>query len=174
MNNSINNSPINFQAKMTLFNDLAKNTRLQKIAKEFEEKTAKKFPQYELQLRRWELSPNQDKVSIAINRGISDDLSLREFVLNEHGVEKLMKLSDNKIIQKLTKLLGMVKKHDKFLDGFENDVAKLEKKYGVEIDQDSSYTIYKESLEQIQTENLKKIIKDPVLSEYAESWNIFN
>lgn len=169
-----NNSNVNFQAKMSLADDLAKNLRLQKIAKEFEERTAKKYPQYEIQLRRWEGSRNQDKVSIAIDRGISDDLTMREHVLNERGFEKLMTLSDNKIIQKLTKLLGIVKKRDQFLDSFENDVAKLEKKYGVEIDPDSSFTIYKESLEQIQTENLKQISKDPILSEYAEGYNIFN
>ena len=72
MNNSINNSPINFHAKMTLYNDLAQNVRLQKIAKEFEAKTQKRFPQYEIGLQRpGDLS--HDKLEIAIDRGISDD-----------------------------------------------------------------------------------------------------
>lgn len=172
MNNSINNSPISFQAKMTLAGDLAKNVRLQKIAKAFEEKTAKKYPKYELSLQRPE-DLSQDKLEIAIDRGISDDLSLRQHILTPNATKKFMKLSDNQIIQKLTKLLGIVKKRDNVWGGnFGNDVAKVEKKYGIEFDQSTYNSMLDDAIEQIGSKNREKLSKDTILSDFVESHHI--
>lgn len=171
MNNSINNSPINFQAKMTLYNDLAQNVRLQKIAKEFEAKTQKRFPQYEIGLQRPE-DLSHDKLEIAIDRGISDDLSVRFHVLTPNATEKFMKLSDNQIIQKLTKLLGMVKKRDNVWEKFSSDVRKVEKKYGIEFNQETYDMMFDDAIDQVCLINHEKLSKDTILSDFVESHHI--
>ena len=171
MNNSINNSPISFQAKMTLADDLAKNVRLQKIAKAFEEKTAKKYPKYKLSLQRPE-DLSQDKLEIAIDRGTGDDLSLRQHILTPNATEKFLKLSDNQIIQKLTKLLGIVKKRDKVWENFGDDVAKVEKKYGIEFDQGTYNSMLDDAIDQIGSKNREKLSKDTILSDFVESHHI--
>ena len=171
MNNSINNSPINFQAKMTLYNDLAQNIRLQKIAKKFEAKTQKRFPQYEIGLQRPEDLSN-DKLEIAIDRGISDDLSERVHVLTPNATEKFMKLSDNQIIQKLTKLLGMVKKRDNVREKFSDDVIKLEKKYGIEFNDETYDMMFGDAIDQVSLINHAKLSKDTILSDFVESHHI--
>jgi len=171
MNNSINNSPISFQAKMTLADDLAKNVRLQKIAKAFEAKTQKRFPEYEIALQRPE-DLSQDKLEIAIDRSISDDLSLRQHILTPNATEKFMKLSDNQIIQKLTKLLGIVKKRDNVWENFGNDVAKVEKKYGIEFDQGTYDSMLDDAIDQIGSKNREKLSKDNILSDFVESHHI--
>lgn len=173
MNNSINNSPISFQAKMILADDLAKNVRLQKIAEKFEAKTAKKYPKYELCLQRPE-DLSQDKLEIAIDRGISDDLSLRQHILTPNATENFMKLSDNKIIQKLTKLLSIVKKRDNLWENFGNDVGKVERKYGIEFDQHTYDTMLDDAIDQIGSKNREKLSKDTILSDFVESHHIFD
>ena len=172
MNNTINNTSINFQAKMSLADDLAKNIRLQKISKAFEEKTAKRYPQYELQLRRPD-DLSQDKLEIAIDRGVNDDLVLREHVLTPNATEKFMKLSDNKIIQKLTKLLSIVKKRDTYQDNIGHDIGKLESKYG-ELEQLTYEAILEDTEQNLKAKNLEKLSKDPILSDYTDSWNILS
>lgn len=171
INNSINNSPINFKAKMTLYNDLAKNVRLQKIAKEFEAKTQKRFPQYEIALQRPE-DLSQDKLEIAMDRGIGDDLSVRFHVLTPNATEKFMKLSDNQIIQKLTKLLGIVKKRDNVWENFSNDVGKVERKYGIEFEQETYDKMLDDAIDQIGSINREKLSKDTILSDFVESHHI--
>lgn len=174
MNNSINNSPINFQAKMILFDDLENKVRLKKIAKEFEAKTAKKYPQYEVQLGRPGYPPKRDNLEIAIDRGISDYLIARVHILKKDATEKLMELSDNEIIQKLIKLLGLVKKHDNLMDNINKDVVKIESKYGVELDGKLFDEIYDAVGYKVNSEILEKISKDSIFSDYAESQHIFN
>ena len=166
------NNYVNFKAKVSLVDDLAKNTRLQKIAKELEAKTAKKYPEYEMILGRPE-DLSQDKLSIVMNRGVNDDLTYREHTLTSKATEKFMNLSDNGIIQKLVKLLGIVKKHDNYHDNIANDIAKLESKYGVEFDQDLFERIYNITEDKVNSTNFEKISKDSVLSDYENSFNIF-
>ena len=143
----------------------------QKIAKAFEEKTAKNYPKYELSLQRPE-DLSQDKLEIAIDRGIGDDLSLRQHILTPNATEKFMKLSDNQIIQKLTKLLGIVKKRDNVWENFGNDVAKVEKKYGIEFDQSTYNSMLDDAIDQIGSKNREKLSKDTILSDFVESHHI--
>ena len=53
---------------------------------------------------------------------------MRFHVLTPNATEKFMKLSENQIIQKLTQLLGMVKKCDNVWEKFSSDDRKVEKK----------------------------------------------
>lgn len=163
-----NNNNMNFQAKMFLSGKTLKNsTRWQKIAEKFEEKTVKRFPEYEM-----EVFKNSDEFVIYIDRGSDDDLCLREHILSSTATDNLMKLSDNKIIQKLTKLLDIVKKRDTMMDQLPNDIAKLEKKYGIQLDQNSYDRVSDTIQDKVNSANYVRIAKDNILSDYVDSTNI--
>lgn len=169
-----NNNNVNFQARMFLSGKTLKNsTRWQKIAEKFEEKTAKRFPEYKMELFQDNRFFSTDRLSISIDRGSSDDLCLREHILTPAATDNLMKLSDNKIIQKLTKLLNIVKKRDKMMDQLPDDIAKLEKKYKIELNQREYESMVEPIQESVLRENYVKIQEDPILSDYTESSNIF-
>lgn len=164
-----NNNNVNFQARMFLSGKTLKNsTRWQKIAEKFEEKTAKRFPEYEM-----EVFKNPDEFVIYIDRGPDDDLRLRGHILSSTATDNLMKLSDNKIIQKLTKLLDIVKKRDTMMDQLPDDIAKLEKKYKIELNQREYESMFEPIQKNVLRENYVKIQEDPILSDYTESSNIF-
>lgn len=166
-----NNNNVNFQARMFLSgNMLEKSPRWQKIAEEFEAKTAKKFPKYEMEVIKFASSKN---LSIAIDRGVGDDLSLRTHTLSASATKKFLELPDNKIIQKLTQLLKLTKKRDKMMNQLPNDIAKLEKKYKMELNQREYESMVEPIQKSVLRENYVKIQEDPILSDYTESSNIF-
>lgn len=166
-----NNNNVNFQAKMFLMNRTLENSaRWQKIAEKFEAKTAKNYPEYEMELFKFAKS---GRFSITIDRGSSDDLCPRKYALAPSALEKLMQLSDNKIIQKLTKLLDIVKKRDKMMDQLPDDIAKLEKKYGIQLDQNSYDRVSNTIQDKVNSANYLEIAKDDILSGFVYETNIF-
>ena len=83
-----------------------------------------------------------------------------------------MKLSDNQIIQKLTKLLGMVKKRDNVWEKFSSDVRKVEKKYGIDFNQETYDMMFDDAIDQVCLINHEKLSKDTILSDFVESHHI--
>ena len=166
-----NNSNINFSAKLSLVGDLAKSSRWQKIAKEFEAKTSKEFPNYELSVSV-DNPEYMNKFFIAIDRGESDDLCMRGHILNDKATEKILRLSENKVIKKLTKLLNIVKNRDDFMDAIPFKMAKIEEVLGIDLSQKTYDLIYDLTRYDVNSKNRKILSRDSVLSKYHDSFNI--
>lgn len=157
---NINN--LSFTANMVRDRSV-KDPRWNCVALEVERQT-KHSPEYEIRLFQ-----EDDKFEVYIDRGRRDDLSTRSFLLSKEGSEALSKLSDNGKVQKFKKMLNLVKAHDKAYDDLPDDIAKLERKYGVEFDQNTydriAYAVYGK----VETIASNKIWDDPVLADAKAS-----
>ena len=158
----INNNPnanVNFRAKMLLAGKLKKDLHWKSIAKKFEAQTAK-FPEYEMEVYMKE----PGKLVTGTNRGDFDTLNPRYFTLTSEGFSKLMKLSDDKIVQKFKKLLNLVKKQDKHEDTAINKIFDMGKKLGIELDSKTIDGMEFAMRKKVKTQINSAISKDSVLS----------
>lgn len=158
----IRNNNLNFTANMVRDKSV-KDRRWNCIALEVERQT-QNSPEYEIRLFQ-----EDDKFEVYIDRGRRDDLSTRSFLLSREGSEALSKLSDQSIAQKFKKMLNLVKAHDKVYDNLPDDIAKLEKKYGVEFDQGTYDRIAHAVYSKVETTASNKIWDDAVLSDAETS-----
>ena len=153
------NTNVNFRAKMQLAGKLKKDPHWKSIAKKFEAQTAKS-PEYEMEIC---INKNGELIT-ASNRGDFDSLNPRYFTITSEGVSKLMKLSDDKIVQKFKKLLNLIKKQDKHEDTAIDKIFNMGKKYGLELDNRTIDSIESALREEVKTQINSTISKDSVLS----------
>ena len=161
-NNYQQNQNTNFKAKLKLEGLYNQSSRWQTIAKDFETKTAKKFPEYGVKLQ--EMSKN--KMTIFLDPKPQHGVYLHKHTLSEKATSKLINLPDNEVINKLMILLNACKKRDKLVNGLPNDIAKLEKKYNIKLDQKSLIDSWKEI---VCVDNHCDISADDILSDYTAS-----
>ena len=154
----IRNNNINFTAKMYVDKSV-QNPRFKQLASVVTEQT-KSSPNYEIRMFQ-----EGDKFEVYIDRGNADDLSTRSFLLTEAGSNALSKLSDNKIVQELKKMLNLVKTNDRVYDNLYDDVSKFETKYGVELSQGTYENITDEVYEVTRDKVASKIWDDSVLAD---------
>ena len=76
----------------------------------------------------------------------------------------------NCLINKLMILLNMCKRRDKLVNELPNDIAKLEKKYNIKLDQKSLIDSWKET---VCADNHCDISADDILSDYTATSNTF-
>lgn len=155
---SNNNANPNFRAKMLLTGNLKKSSRWQGIAKKFEEQTAK-LPKYEMEV----FANEKGQLETATDRGLSDDLIPRYFRLTQKGFSKLMKLSDDEIVEKFKKLLDVVKMQDKHEDTAVDKVFDMRDKLGISLNTYTMDKIVASMAEKVKTQINSAINKDSVL-----------
>ncbi len=153
-----NNTNPNFRAKMLLTGNLKKSSRWQGIAKKFEEQTVKS-PKYEMEI----LANEKGQLETATDRGVLDDLTPRYFRLKQKGFSKLMKLSDDKIVEKFKKLLDVVKMQDKHQDTAVDTVFDMQDKLGITLDTFTMDSIVDSMAKKVKTQINSTIAKDSVL-----------
>ncbi len=156
----VNNNNINpnFRAKMLLTGNLKKSSRWQGIAKKFEEQTVKS-PKYEMEV----FANKNGKLETATNRGLLDDLTPRRFTLTQEGFSKLIKLSDDKIVEKFKKLLDVIKKQDKHQDTAVDTVFDMQDKLGITLDTFTMDSIVDSMAKKVKTQINSIIAKDSIL-----------
>ena len=160
------NQNTNFKAKLKLEGLYNQSSRWQTIAKDFETKTAKKFPEYGVKLQ--EMSKN--KMTIFLDQKPQDEVYLHIHTLSEEATSKLINLPNNEVINKLMILLNMCKRRDKLVNELPNDIAKLEKKYNIKFDQKSLIDSCEDS---VCVDNYIDISTDDILSDYTATSNTF-
>jgi len=164
------NQNTNFKAKLKLEGSYNESPRWQTIAKDFETKTAKKFPEYNVKLQ--ELPENKMKICLDKNPDV-DRFYLHEHTLSEDATKELVDLPNNKIINKLTKLLNLCKGWDKLTSELPDDIEKLGKKYGLALDSDFCDKVTESFEEVLLNDNYVEIYCDDILSDYIATSNTF-
>lgn len=157
-----NNNNIGFTASM-IRDKSVRGAQWNGIASEVERQT-KTSPEYEIRLFQ-----ENDKFEVYIDRGRSDELTTRSFILSEAGSNTLSNMPEAKIVQKFKKMLNLVKAHDKALDNLPDDIAKLEKKYDIQFNQNTYDNIADTVYETIRERAVDKIWNDPVLADAKAS-----
>jgi hypothetical protein len=117
--NSINSNNVNFTAKMDVRSLTKNKSQWQAIAKRFEEQTQKKL--YDFELERFD-----DEISLFANnpKNIENE---HLCTISSKGEEKLLKLPLEKAVNKLKKLLDLLR-HDDKTDKIASDLMqKLER-----------------------------------------------
>ncbi len=158
-----NNSNLNFTANMYIDKSVKDTRRWHCIANDVQEKT-KTSPEYEIRLFQ-----EGDKFEIYVDRGRRDDLTTREFLLTEYGSKALTNLSDQQVTQKIKKMLNLVKAYDKAYDNLPDDIGKLERKYGVELSQNSYDSVSDAVYTAVARDAFNKMYDDAVLSDAKTS-----